>query len=53
LLDARADLFAKLLERAERRALGPNWRDCEVVRARGNKRLGTVAAAAHFATHGT
>jgi N-acetylglucosamine repressor len=53
LLDARADLFGQLLERAERRALAPNWRDCQVVRARGNKRLGTVAAAAYFATHGT
>jgi N-acetylglucosamine repressor len=52
LLDARVDLFGQLLERSERRALAPNWRDCQVVRARGNKRLGAVAAAAYFATHG-
>ena len=52
LLDARDDLFAQLLERAERRTLGPSWADCEVVRARGNKRLGVVAAACHGATHG-
>jgi N-acetylglucosamine repressor len=51
-LDARDDLFPQLLERAERRALAPNWSDCEVVRARGNKRLGAVAAAAYGATQG-
>jgi N-acetylglucosamine repressor len=51
-LDARADLFALLLERTERRSLAPNWYDCQVVRARGSKRLGAVAAAAHGATHG-
>jgi N-acetylglucosamine repressor len=51
-LDARDDLFPQLLERAERRALAPNWNDCEVVRARGSKRLGAVAAAAHGATQG-
>lgn len=52
LLDARDDLFPQLLERAERRALGPSWSDCEVVRARGSKRLGVIAAACHGATHG-
>lgn len=52
LLDARDDLFAQLLERAERRTLAPSWADCEVVRARGNKRLGVLAVACHDATHG-
>lgn len=52
LLDARDDLFSQLLERAERRALAPSWADCEVVRARGSKRLGVIAAACHGATHG-
>lgn len=52
LLDARDDLFTQLLERAQRRALPPSWADCEVVRARGSKRLGVIAAACHGATHG-
>lgn len=52
LLDARPDLFDRLLERVRSRTLGPSLADCEVVRARGNKRLGVVAAAGHGATHG-
>jgi N-acetylglucosamine repressor len=51
-LDARADLFTQLLQRSQRRALAPNWQDCEVVRAQGSKRLGTIAAAADGATNG-
>jgi len=52
LLDAKPDLFERLLERVRTRTLGPSLADCEVVRARGNKRLGVVAAAGHGATHG-
>ena len=52
LLDVRPGLFGELVDRARRRALGPNFADCEIVRARGNKRLGAVAAAADFATSG-
>jgi len=52
LLDAGADLFSQLLARTRGRALGPNFTDCEIVRARGNKRLGAIAAAAQAATHG-
>jgi N-acetylglucosamine repressor len=52
LLDAGSDLFAQLLERTRSRALGPNFADCEIVRAQGNKRLGAVAAAAQTATLG-
>jgi N-acetylglucosamine repressor len=43
LLDAGPDVFDRVLEQARRRALGPSWADCEVVRARGSKRLGAVA----------
>jgi len=52
LLDAGAGLFAQLLERTHSRALAPNYADCEIVRARGNKRLGAIAAAAQTATLG-
>jgi N-acetylglucosamine repressor len=52
LLDAGSDLFPQLIERTRGRALGPNFGDCEIVRARGNKRLGAVAAAAQAATQG-
>lgn len=52
LFDAEADLFARLLERTRRRALAPNWADCEIVRAQGSKRLGAVAAAVFGATQG-
>jgi predicted NBD/HSP70 family sugar kinase len=43
LLDARADLFARLLERTRQRALAPAMADCTIIRARGNKRLGATA----------
>lgn len=46
------NVFERLLARVERRALAPCFADCEVVRARGSKRLGVVAAAGHGATHG-
>ena len=36
-------LFDELLERTRRRALAPSMADCEVIRARGSKRLGAVA----------
>jgi N-acetylglucosamine repressor len=45
-------LFDELLKRTARRALEPNLRDCQIIRARGNKRLGAIAAAIHGATHG-
>jgi N-acetylglucosamine repressor len=43
LLDARTTLFEHLLERTRRRALAPSLADCEIIRARGNKRLGAIA----------
>lgn len=52
LFEVSDGLFDDLLERTRRRALGPNFADCEIVRARGNKRLGALAAAARAATHG-
>lgn len=51
-LDADESLFARLLERVARRALAPNLADCAIVRARGSKRLGAVAAAIRGVTHG-
>ncbi|HEX4131998.1 MAG TPA: ROK family transcriptional regulator [Pirellulales bacterium] len=52
LLDARPRLFDELLERTAVRALAPSFADCEIVRARGSKRLGAIAAAIHGATNG-
>lgn len=52
LFDAAPDVFSRLLKLVERRALGPSFAACTVVRARGNKRLGVVAAAGHGATQG-
>jgi N-acetylglucosamine repressor len=43
LLDVGPDLFDRLLERTRRRALAPSMADCEIIRARGSKRLGAVA----------
>jgi N-acetylglucosamine repressor len=51
-LDAGPDLFSRVLERTRRRALAPSMADCEVVRARGNKRLGAVAGIIHRLTTG-
>jgi N-acetylglucosamine repressor len=52
LLDAGADLFERLLERTRRRALAPSMADCEIIRARGSKRLGAVAGIIHRLTTG-
>ena len=52
LLDARDGLFDELLERTRRRALAPSMADCEVIRARGSKRLGAVAGIIHRLTTG-
>jgi predicted NBD/HSP70 family sugar kinase len=41
--DARPDLFGRLLELTRKRALAPSMADCQIIRARGNKRLGAVA----------
>jgi N-acetylglucosamine repressor len=42
-LDVGADVFDRLLALTARRALAPSLADCEIIRARGNKRLGAVA----------
>jgi N-acetylglucosamine repressor len=52
LLDAGPALFQRLLEWTERRALAPSFADCEIIRARGNKRLGAIAAVLHRITTG-
>jgi predicted NBD/HSP70 family sugar kinase len=43
LFDADGSLFARVLERTEKRALGPSFADCQIIRARGSKRQGAVA----------
>jgi predicted NBD/HSP70 family sugar kinase len=52
LLDARPDLFERLVERTRQRALAPAMADCALVRARGNKRLGAIAGIIHRLTTG-
>jgi N-acetylglucosamine repressor len=42
-LDADPRLTGRMLELTRRRALAPSLADCEIIRARGNKRLGAVA----------
>jgi N-acetylglucosamine repressor len=44
-LDAAPDAFDRLLAFTHRRALAPSLAQCQIIRARGNKRLGAVAAA--------
>lgn len=51
-LDADPGLFPRLLESTRRRALSPSFADCEIIRARGNKRLGAVAAVLNRITTG-
>jgi predicted NBD/HSP70 family sugar kinase len=45
LLDLQEDLFLRVLEETSRRALKPPFEECRIVRARGNKMQGAVAAA--------
>jgi N-acetylglucosamine repressor len=51
-LDVGPDVFDRLLALTARRALGPSLADCEIIRARGNKRLGAVAGIIHRLTTG-
>ncbi|MBS0208685.1 MAG: ROK family transcriptional regulator [Planctomycetes bacterium] len=44
--------FADFAARTERRALNPSFAECRIIRARGNKRLGAIAAAIQGATKG-
>ena len=52
LLDVQADLFDRLLELTRWRALAPSLADCEIIRARGSKRLGAIAGIIHRLTTG-
>ncbi|HJT76780.1 MAG TPA: ROK family protein, partial [Gemmataceae bacterium] len=51
-LDAAPGLFDRLLALTRRRALAPSLADCEIIRARGSKRLGAVAGIIHRLTAG-
>ncbi len=44
LFDVEDGLFDRLIELTHRRALGPSMADCKIIRARGSKRQGAVAA---------
>ena len=43
LFEADENLFARMVEKASRRALRPSFRDCQIVRATGQKHQGAVA----------
>ncbi len=51
-LDAGPTLFPRLVELTKERSLAPSFADCEIIRARGNKRLGAIAAVLHRITTG-
>jgi N-acetylglucosamine repressor len=51
-LDAAPHLTERLLALTRQRALAPSLADCEIVRARGSKRLGAVAGIIHRLTAG-
>lgn len=50
LLDAADDLFERVVQRAQQRALKPSFADCSVRRARGSKRQGVIAGIIHDMT---
>jgi predicted NBD/HSP70 family sugar kinase len=50
--DAGPQLFPRLLELTRQRSLAPSFADCEIIRARGNKRLAAIAAVLHRITTG-
>jgi predicted NBD/HSP70 family sugar kinase len=43
LFDVDEGLFARVLDETSKRALGPSFADCQIIRARGSKRQGAVA----------
>lgn len=51
-LDASPALFQRLLQLTRQRTLAPSFADCEIIRARGNKRIGALAAVLHKITTG-
>ena len=52
LFDAGPEIYPRLLELTGRRTLAPSLADCEIIRARGNKRLGAIAGIIHRLTTG-
>ncbi len=50
LFELEEDLFDSVCEQARRRTLGPSFADCQLVRARGSKRLGAVAGIIEYLT---
>jgi len=50
MFDLRAGLFESLLERVQRRALGPSLADCKVLRSASSKLQGAIAGTIHHLT---
>lgn len=48
LFDADDGLFARVLEQTNDRCLAPSFADCQIIRARGSKRLGAVAGVIQY-----
>jgi predicted NBD/HSP70 family sugar kinase len=48
LFDVDEGLFARMLEQTSKRALGPSFADCQIIRARGSKRQGAVAGVIQY-----
>ncbi len=44
LFDAGEDLLGRVLDETRKRALGPSFADCRIVRAHGSKSQGAVAS---------
>ena len=51
-LDSGPGLFERLLALTGQRALGPSMAECDIIRARGNKSQGAIAAVLHRITVG-
>ncbi len=50
LFEADDHLFARMVEKVSRRALGPSFADCKIVRATGQKHQGAVAGIIQYLT---
>jgi predicted NBD/HSP70 family sugar kinase len=48
LFDVDEGLFARVLDETSKRALGPSFADCQIIRARGSKRQGAVAGVIQY-----
>ena len=49
--DAAEGIFEHVIQRAQQRSLGPSMSECRIIRARGSKRQGAVAAVINHLTN--